>query len=139
VEDARGHVDAVDDHVRHTQQVRQRLLLDAANARLQPRLLLGRLHLPLADVLDGAGQKAAGAAGRVEQRLAQARVDHVDGELGDGAGRVVLARVARALQVAQDLLVDVAEEVADLESLKSMSACRRLTTCRSSVPDFMYW
>jgi hypothetical protein len=68
----------------------------------------------LAHVLDGAGEEAAGAAGRVEDDLAQARVDHVDGELGDGARRVVLARVARALQVAQDLLVDVAEEVAAL-------------------------
>ena len=40
------------------------------------------------------------------------RVDHVDHELGDGAGRVVLAGVAGALEVAQDLLVDVAEQVA---------------------------
>jgi hypothetical protein len=92
-----------------------------------------------ADVLDGAGEEAAGAAGRVEHDLAEARVHHVDGELRDGAGRVVLARVAGALEVAQDLLVDVAEEVAALLSLKSMASCTLLTTCRSSVPDFMYW
>ncbi len=40
------------------------------------------------------------------------RVDAVHHEGGDGAGRVVLARVARALQVVEDLLVDVAEVLA---------------------------
>ena len=41
-------------------------------------------------------------------------VDHVDHELGDGARGVVLAGVAGVLQVAQDLLVEVAEQVAVL-------------------------
>ena len=40
------------------------------------------------------------------------RVDAVDHEGGDGARRVVLARVAGALQVVEDLLVDVAEVLA---------------------------
>ena len=61
---------------------------------------------------DGAGEKAAGAAGGVEEDLAGLRVDAVDHEGGDGAGRVVLARVAGALQVVEDLLVDVAEVLA---------------------------
>ena len=61
---------------------------------------------------DGAGEEAAGAAGRVEQDLAGLRVDAVDHEGGDGARRVVLARVAGALQVVEDLLVDVAEVLA---------------------------
>ena len=40
------------------------------------------------------------------------RVDAVDHERGDGARRVVFARVAGALQVVEDLLVDVAEVLA---------------------------
>ena len=62
-------------------------------------------------MLDGAGQDAAGAAGGVQYRLAQLGVSHVHHELGDGAGRVVFARVAGVLEVAEDLLVDVAEQV----------------------------
>ena len=59
-----------------------------------------------------AGQEAAGAAGGVKDDFAQARVGALDHELGDGARGVVLTGVARALEVAQDLLVDVAEQVA---------------------------
>jgi hypothetical protein len=40
------------------------------------------------------------------------RVDHVHHELGDGARRVELARVAGALQVLEDLFVEVVELVA---------------------------
>ena len=59
-----------------------------------------------------AGEKAAGAAGGVEQDFAGLRVDAVHHEGGDGARRVILARVAGALQVVEDLLVDVAEMLA---------------------------
>ena len=46
------------------EQVRQRLLLDAADRLVCSGLLVvGRLHVLLADVLDGAGEEAAGAAG----------------------------------------------------------------------------
>jgi hypothetical protein len=41
-----------------------------------------------------------------------AGVGHLDHECGDGAGRVVLARIAGRLQVVEDLLVDVAEVLA---------------------------
>ena len=85
----------------------------------------------------GAGEEAAGAARGVEHRLAELRVDHVDDELGHGAGRVELAGVAGALQVPEDLLVDVAELVAVVDSLKSMSWLSLLMTCRINVPDFM--
>ena len=44
--------------------------------------------------------------------LAEARVDLLDHELGDGARRVELAGVAGGLQVVEQLLVDVAEHVA---------------------------
>ena len=81
---------------------------------LEALLVGGGLDVVLADVLDGAGEKAAGAAGGVEDVFAQLRVDALDHELGDGARGVVLAGVAGALEVAQDLLVDVAEQVAVL-------------------------
>ena len=58
------------------------------------------------------GQEAAGAAGGVEQGLARCGVDAVDHEGGDGTGRVVLAGIARGLQVVQDLFVDVAKMLA---------------------------
>ena len=61
---------------------------------------------------DGAGEKAAGAAGGIEQDFAGVRVDAVRHEGGDGARRVILARVAGRLQVVEDLLVDVAEVLA---------------------------
>ena len=91
-------------------------------------------------MLDGAGEEAAGAAGRVEDRLAELGVDHVDHELGDGARRVELAGVAGALQVLEDLLVDVAEEVAvvgavevdlvDLVDHLPDAGCRSSCSCR---------
>ena len=56
-----------------------------------------------------AGEKAAGAAGRVEQNLARLGVDAIHHEGGDGARGVVLARVTGALQIVEQLLVDVAE------------------------------
>ena len=59
-----------------------------------------------------AGEKAAGAAGGIEQDLAGMRVDAVDHEGGDGARRVILARIAGRLQVVENLLVDVAEMLA---------------------------
>ena len=70
--DVGRHVDAVQDHVGGAQQVRQRLLLDAVDALLEQLLVLGRLDVLLAHVLDGAGEEAAGAAGGVEDLLAQA-------------------------------------------------------------------
>ena len=111
VADVAGHLDAVQHQVGDAQHVRQLLLLHAQDAGLQLRLLLGVAHL-LAQVLDGADQKAAGAGGRVQHLFTQLRVHHVDHELGDGARCVELARVAGALQVAQDLFVQVVELVA---------------------------
>ncbi len=69
------------------------------------------LDVLLADVLDAAHQKAAGAAGRVEQRLAELGVDLVDHELCDGAWRVELAGIAGILQIREQLLVHLAEFV----------------------------
>ncbi len=91
--------------------MRQRLLLDAVDAALQELLVFDRPDVLLAHVFDGAGEEAAGAAGGVEDLLAQSGGDRIDHELGDRARRVILAGVAGILQVAQDLFVEVAEEV----------------------------
>ena len=74
--------------------------------------MLGPLDVALAHVAQRAGKKAAGAAGGIEQDFAGMRVDAVRHEGGDGAGRVILARVAGRLQVVENLLVDVAEVLA---------------------------
>lgn len=74
--------------------------------------ILGGFHIAAALVLDGAGEEAARAAGRVHHLLLQLGIDHAHHELGDRARRVELARVASVLQIAQQLLVEVAELVA---------------------------
>ena len=66
----------------------------------------------LVQVLDGAGEKAAGAAGRVEKGLPELGVEHVDHELGNGPGGIVFPGVPGRLQVGKDLFVDVVEQVA---------------------------
>ena len=111
VADVGGHVDAVQQQIGHAQDVRQVLLLDAGEAVLDGALVGLGLRL-LAQVLDGADEEAAGAAGGVEDGLAEARIDLLDDELGDGARGVELAGVARGLEVLEELLVDVAEHVA---------------------------
>ena len=75
VADVGGHVDAVQQHVGHAQHVRQVLLLDAGDAVLQSAASSASVLTCLREVFDGAGEKAAGAAGGVEDALAQARVD----------------------------------------------------------------
>ena len=112
VADEAGVLDAVQQHVGDAEHVRELLLLHGAQGLLHRLLVLGLLHVALAHVADGAGEEAAGAAGGVEEDLAGLRVDAVHHEGGDGARRVVLARVAGALQVVEDLLVDVAEVLA---------------------------
>ena len=105
-------LDPVQQHVGDGEHVGELLLLHRAQGGLHRRLVLGPLHVMLAHVADRAGQEAAGAAGRVEQDFAGARVDLPRHEGGDGAGGVVLARVAGRLQVVEDLFVDVAEVLA---------------------------
>ena len=61
---------------------------------------------------EGAGEEAAGAAGGIEQDFAGMRIDAIHHEGGDGARRVILARIAGRLQIVEDLLVDVAEMLA---------------------------
>ena len=105
-------LDAVQQHVGDAEHVGELFLLHGAQGRLHGLIVLGPLDVALAHVAERAGQEAAGAAGGIEQGLAGARIDSVGHEGGDGAGRVVLTRVAGGLQVVQDLLVDVAEVLA---------------------------
>lgn len=90
-----------------------RLLLHATDARLQRGEFGGRVGVRT-HVLEAAGEEAAGAAGRIEHGLAEPRVDHVAGELRGGTRCVELAGVTGALEILEDLLVDVPEGVAGL-------------------------
>ena len=106
-----GHFDAVQHEVGHAQHVGHLLFLNTEDAFLQRDFIVGVVHL-LAQVLDGAHQKATCAGGRVHQALAQLGVGHVDHKLRHSAGRVELARVSGALQVFEDFFVKVVELVA---------------------------
>src|SRR5712664_3099240 len=90
--------------------MRQMLLLDASEAVLDGTLVGLGLGL-LAQVLNGADEETASAAGGVEDGFAEAGVDLIDDELRDSAGGIELASVAGGLEVLEDLLIDVAKHV----------------------------
>src|SRR3546814_8860170 len=94
--------------VGHAQDVRQMFLLDAGEAVLDGARVSVSLGL-LAQVLDGANEEAAGAAGGVHERLAEARVDLIDNELREGARSIELAGVAGGLEDPEKFFGDVAE------------------------------
>ena len=79
---------------------------------LQGLFIRRRFHIVFALVLDGAGQKTAGAAGRIEHGFVQFGIDPIDDKLGDGAGGVELPGIAGALQVFKNLFVNGAEGMA---------------------------
>ena len=105
-------VDAVEQHVGDAEHVGELFLFGSAEPLLHFLLVFGLFHVAFAHMGDGAGEEAPGTAGGVEQHLAGFGVDAVGHEGGDGAGGVVFARVARALEVVENLLVDVAEVLA---------------------------
>ena len=107
-----GSVDAVQDHVRHGQHVRKSFFLDAANGFNQRLFVFLGFDVVLPLVVDGTGEKAAGAAGGVKHDFVQLRIDPIYDKPGEGARSVELARVPGALQVAEDLFVNAAERVA---------------------------
>ena len=116
--------------------MRQRLFLDAVDRALQLGFVFGILDVFLADVLDGADQKAARAARRVEQRLAEFGIDLIDHELCDGARRVEFAGIAGILQIAEPFSYTSPNSWRSEARLKSISLSL-LITCRIKVPDFM--
>jgi len=117
--DLAGYVNAVQQHVGGAEQVRELLFLDTAYQRFDGALVFGTGMAGdlVAEVIDGGGQEAAGAAGRVEHGFAldQAGVDAVGHEGGDGARGVELARIAGAAQVVEHLFVDIAQAGAGFE------------------------
>ena len=84
----------------------------ARSAFLHVLLVFDFFHVAIAHVAKRAGEESARTAGGVQEDLAGMGIDAVHHEGGDGAGRVVFARIAGALQVGEDLLVDIAEVLA---------------------------
>ena len=107
-----GGVDAVQDHVGNAQHVGQGFFFDPANGCLQDLLVPGGFDKIFAFVIDGAGQKAAGAAGRIEDRFLQPGIDPVYHEPGHRAGGIKLPGIAGALQILENLFINIAEQVA---------------------------
>ena len=112
VVDAR-RIDVVEKHVRHAQEVRQRLLLDAEDGLVEESAVTDALHLWLQH-LQGRGQEPTRTTGEVRDMLAQFRREHLDDEIRVGTGRIELAGRSGGLQFLQNRLVDFAEGVAIL-------------------------
>lgn len=109
VADEAGVFDAVEQHIGDAEHVRELLFLDGSQGGLHPLLVGDFFDVAVAHMAEGASEEAAGAAGGVEEQLTGLRIDAVHHEGRDGTGGVVFARVAGALQVVEDLLVDVAK------------------------------
>ena len=106
-----GHVQAVEQHVGDAKHVGELLLFDAVDGIAVGRLVRRALDL-LPQLLEPAGDEAAGAAGEVRHALADPGPDALGHEVRDGAGGVEFARGTGALQFLQDGLVYLAEGVA---------------------------
>ena len=105
-------VDIVEQQVGDAEHVRELLFLGSAKRLLHLLLVGGGLHVALAHVADRAREKTTGATSRIEQDLPWVRIETIGHERRDGARRVVFTRVAGALEVVQNLLVDIAEVLA---------------------------
>ena len=97
--------------------MRQVLLLNAGEAILN-KLLIGFSGRLFTQMLDSADEEAAGAAGGVEQRFAQARIDLLDDELRDRARGVELTRVAGRLKIFKQFLINVAKHMAVIRGVE---------------------
>src|SRR5690606_930362 len=89
----------------------ERFLLYRMDRALEHSLLFGGSYLALAYILECIHQETAGATRRIQDKLTEPRSSHLRHELRDSTRRIVLACVPCALEVTQDLLVDVAELV----------------------------
>ena len=116
MDDARV-VDVVEQHIRGAQKERQCLLFDTVNGVAVNCSVLDALHLGVQH-LQRRGKEAAGTAGKVRNRLAELRLDHLYHEVRDSTGRVEFAGVTGALQAAEDRFVNLTEGVAVLVLLK---------------------
>ena len=104
-------VQPMQQQVRDAEHVGELLLFDAVDGIAVGRLVRRALDL-LPQLLEPAGDEAAGAASEVRHALADLGPDALGHEVGDGPGRVEFAGGARALELLQDGFVDLAEGVA---------------------------
>ena len=72
---------------------------------------VARVGVGFQEVLPGVDEEAAGAGGRVADALAWARVDHLDHHADDVARRAELAVLAGGVELAEQVLVEVALHV----------------------------
>ena len=102
----------MEEEVHLHEQIRQRLGLAALDAlALELRAILHGAAL-LFQMIERAGEEAAGAAGRIEHGLAESRVHRFHDEADDGAGRVKFAGVARGVaHLAEHRLVEMGHRV----------------------------
>ena len=107
VEDLRN-VQIVQQHIRDAKHVRELLFLDAVDRTAAFRLVIGGNDV-LFQLLEPGGDEAARAAGEVRHLFTDPGLDHLRHEFRNGAGRVVFARAARALQLFKDGFIDLAE------------------------------
>ena len=84
------------EEIGHAQHVRQVLLLNPRKVFLNEMLVGFGLRL-FAQMLDSAYEKAASAAGRIEDGFAKPRIDLLDDELSDRTRRIELAGVPGGL------------------------------------------
>ena len=106
-----GNLDLVQEHIGGTEKMRQCLFFNALYGRLQSYLICRRLDILGPYVLYGTGQKAPGSAGWIQDRFSEFWVNHVHYELGDSPRRIEFTRIASALEILEDLLVDVAKKM----------------------------
>ena len=104
-------VEVVQQQVGDTEHIGELLFLDAVDGIAESRLIFGGLDL-LVQLLQPAGQKAAGTAGKVGHLLPYLGPDHLGHKVSDGPGRIEFAGRTCALQLFQNGLVDLAEGVA---------------------------
>jgi len=117
VADVGGNIDAVEEEIGEAEDVREVLLLNAGEAFLDGGLVYVELCL-FPQVADEAGDEAAGAGGGIKELLAEARVQAVDDELGDGPWSIELTGIACGLEVLEQFLIDIAEHVAVLGGIE---------------------
>ena len=92
------YIDAMQQHVRDAEHVRELLFLDTVDGAADRFLIRGRLHL-LLELLQPAHEEAAGTAGEVRHLLSDLWLDHFRHKIGHGSRRIELTRGAGALQL----------------------------------------
>lgn len=103
------------------------VFLYAVDLLLQRFMVFGGFDVVLFHMVEGAGEEAAGTARRIHDRLAQFRVDAIDHKARYRTWGIELTRIPGALQVAQDLFVDIAKQMAFWLLLKSISLSLLIT------------